>query len=111
METALAEAKKRGLLDFFGMKKQKHRVKVIAKKPLLEPVLSESHQAILKKMEDNTNIKLWLKIRKMNNVERASPAHCIPSYMMLTKQVVMIGSDAETGQICKFSRVMGEDTS
>ena len=61
-------------------------------------------------MSDNTNIQLWLKIRKMNNVERASPAYCIASYTKLTDQVVAVGSDAETGMICKFSKVMGEDT-
>lgn len=61
-------------------------------------------------MEDNTNIQLWLKIRLMNNVERASPAHCVKSYTILTPQVISIGDDAETGQICKFARIMGEET-
>ena len=62
-------------------------------------------------MTDDTNIKLWLKVRQMNFVERASLAHRIRGYTMLTPQVVSIGHDSETGLICKFSKVMGEDTS
>ena len=59
-------------------------------------------------MADNTNIKLWLKIRQMNAVERASLAHRERSYAFLTSQVVLVGKDFETGQICKFSKIMDE---
>ena len=48
-------------------------------------------------MTDDTNIKLWLKVREMNFVERASQAHRIRGYTMLTPQVVSIGHDSETG--------------
>ena len=72
--------------------------------------LSDAQKEILKLFEDNTNIQLWLKVRRMNFVERASAAHRIRSYNKLTPQVVSIGSDAETGQICKFAKIMDEDT-
>ena len=73
-------------------------------------VLNDAQKEILKLFQDDTNIQLWLKVRKMNFVERASAAHRIRSYNMLTPQVVSIGSDAETGQICKFAKIMNEDT-
>ena len=53
---------------------------------------------------------MWLKIRQMNNVERASLAHSIPGYALLTPQVITIGDDPENAQICKFSRIFGPDT-
>ena len=61
-------------------------------------------------MRDKTNIQLWLKIRRMNAVEGASLAHREQSYTILTPQVVSVGKDFETGQICKFSRIMDQET-
>ena len=60
-------------------------------------------------MVDKSNIKMRIKIRKMNHVESASPAHCVRSYTILTPQVISVG-DNDDAQVCKFKKIMGEDT-
>jgi len=57
-------------------------------------------------MTDNSNIALLCKIRMMSHVERASPDHCIPSYVLLTPQVISVGNDDDRGQLCKFPTIM-----
>ena len=46
--------------------------------------LTEEQKDIVAKTEDNSKIRLWLKIRLMSHVERASLAHSIRGYTLLT---------------------------
>jgi hypothetical protein len=48
---------------------------------------------MLKAMTDNSNIEMLMRIRKMSHVERASPDHCKDSYVLLTPQLILVGSD------------------
>jgi hypothetical protein len=47
-------------------------------------------------MTDQSNIQLLCKIRMMSHVERASPDHVKPSYVLLTPQVISVGNDEDT---------------
>ena len=49
------------------------------------PALTKDQEEIVADMQDESKIQLWLKVRPMNDVERSSPAHCIPGYAMLTQ--------------------------
>jgi hypothetical protein len=52
---------------------------------------------MLATMTDNSNIEMLMRVRKMSHVERASPAHCPKSYILLNSQVISVGNDAEDG--------------
>ena len=61
---------------------------------------------MLEKMTDDSNIELRMRIRLMSHVERASPDHCEDSYVLLTPQVIRVGTDKEDGQVCKLTTIM-----